>query len=304
MARSMTNLFARSSLLAFLTLTAAAAAACSSTSQSDTSDHTGSGSTTGSDGGSDAAPAATCAHGQVWKASSALIEVSSFGFWQGSTGYIKKSADLTTEQAAALDALCVIPEPTGPVVSDFNSYTIRITDTNGATTTYRATDSNVPAGTVTSSTPARIDYGSLRPYLATIHCVTAGQTRLTTGASDDAGTPPWSKAPTLSDDEACQNGLFAPYSCADVWLKFQVDAPATYDLALTRCFGSTRLHVFSEDGATELASGAASTEPACASVEYAFPKAGTFLVKLEKTNPAGCDSNGGAGDMTIVVRKP
>ena len=70
--------------------------------------------------------------GEVWRATSTKIDVSSFGFWEGSAGYSKLRADMTPDQLKALDGLYVIPTPQNGYTADNTSYRVLVTDADGS----------------------------------------------------------------------------------------------------------------------------------------------------------------------------
>jgi hypothetical protein len=249
-----------------------------------------------------------CVRGQAWKSTSTRIEITSFGFFQGSSGYASDRSAMTDAQLIALDGLCVIPTPSGPRGADFTSYVINITDADGTVAHYRAAQDNiVDSDEGPNATLPTIDIHSLEPFLATFHCLFASQTRVPRGSGADggsdgeAGSPPWTSAPSVeTSSPGCLNGVFVPYECADVWLKLNVDRPGTYQLRAVTCLETTTIKIFSPDASTELAT-ASGSEPNCPAVSYRFGQAGTYLVDIQKTNAAGCTGVGSAGDFFLKV---
>lgn len=77
----------------------------------------------------------------VWTATSVRLELSSFGYWNGSSGYAKDRADLTAEQLLVLSGLRTVPTPTDTMV-DRVSHRLRIVDEDGSSVTYRAAERN------------------------------------------------------------------------------------------------------------------------------------------------------------------
>ena len=245
----------------------------------------------------------TCEPGTVWKASSRRIELVSFGFWQGSTGYRVDRAALTPAQQRALSGLCERPTPTEPLVSDLVSYRIKVTDADGSTVEYRAVPDNALEGDETEHTLRTIDYGSLVPFLNAFKCLTASQSRVTRTTKIDPARP-WASAPTLPSDPSCLNGVFAPYNCGETWLKLTVPAAKRQTLTTERCVGTLQIKVFDATAENELAASAASTAPRCPRLSYAFA-AGTYYVQLRKTNGTqSCDVRGAAGDYLLRLGSP
>ena len=88
----------------------------------------------------------SCLGGRPWKATSTRVELRSFGFFQGSSGYESDRSALSAAQLSALDAMCIIPTPTGPGGADFTTYAIEIADADGSVATYPAGgDAGVPS---------------------------------------------------------------------------------------------------------------------------------------------------------------
>ncbi|WP_394848842.1 hypothetical protein LZC95_15480 [Pendulispora brunnea] len=224
----------------------------------------------------------------IWKATSERIEIRSFGFWQGSSGYDQTRAKLSPAQLTALEGLRVIPHPTGESV-DATSYRVRVTDQDGSVVEYRAAlDNKVDSDEGPGALPA-IDIETLAPFLNTFQCMSATETR------GDA-------VPTIHDDSGCLHGIFVPDACKDITLKWQSASAGDHRLELARCFDTTRIRVLSEDGTIELGAGATAVAPTCASLDVHLQQPGTYRVVLEKRNGAGCNAGGGAGDMMLRVR--
>jgi hypothetical protein len=241
-----------------------------------------------------------CLPGLVWKLSSTKIEMSSFGFWDGSTGYTKDRSTMSTEQLAALDGLCTGPKPTQEG-ADYVSYHFRITDLDGTVSDYRAAQDDVLDSDEGAASAATVRFASLQPFLGTIHCLSASQTR---NYAPDASSPwpPPANGPAFGADTGCLNGVFLPYGCAQVGVNLPVAKPGVYTLTAESCFDRTTLSIYSPDGATALATSANGS--GCPSVSYRFDAAGTYPVRIDKQLASGtCDSSstGAAGDVGIRV---
>jgi len=242
----------------------------------------------------------------VWRPTSTRIEVSSFGFWEGSTGYAKDRAELTPEQLAALERLRTMtpPEQMG---ADFTSYEVRVTDEDGSVARYRAAEGNVRDSdeSVNAASLPTIDIETLRPFLDTIKCLRAKAVEpipRTTTTPLDPKTADMSKAVAVPADTACTNGVFVPYGCSDSLLTFDVDAPATYEIVSGRCLEQLSLRVYTSDRTTLLAESTPGTAESCFTLRHTF-EPGSYVLVFSKTNAAGCNQNGKAGDTSLRVRR-
>jgi hypothetical protein len=227
--------------------------------------------------------------GPPWKPSSARLEMSSFGYWVGSSGYVADRASLSATQLAALSGLRIIPTPTS-VGADGVSTLLTIFDQDGTSQSYRAAVDDIldlDEGSGAQALPT-IAYESLQPFLATVHCDAAKDPADPSDAGPDAG-PPWASAPALPSDTNCLNGFFVGSACQDTWRKVVVPQPAAYTFALRGCFSLMTIEVLDADGTTELATSPTGVPGACASVTYRFTQAGTYFVDIETRGEAGCD---------------
>ncbi len=244
-------------------------------------------------------PDAGCVPGQVWKPSSVHIDVRSGGFWEGPSGYRIDRSDMSQDQLQSLNGLCVLPGCPGDGAEDVSHYTVTISDSDGSSVEYRATSANVgvPSGTCE---PA-LDVHTLKPFLTTYDCLTSGETRQRTSDSiGSEGEAPWASAPTLTTDPGCTNSVFLPCTCADVWLKFKVAKPGTYELRASRCLETIGIQLFTPEGAL-LANDSPTDQLYCRSLRYTFASPGTYLIDIQKTNSAGCSTSGMCGDMLLSV---
>jgi hypothetical protein len=235
-----------------------------------------------------------------WKSTSTRLEMSSFGYWVGSSGYAADRAHLSAAQISALNGLRVIPTPSSGA-EDIVSWQLTIFDQSGASQTYRAAVDDVISGDESSMpTVPTIGYASLQPFLDTVHCDAAKDPANPSDAGVDAG-PPWASAPTLPSDTNCVNGFFIGSPCQDTWRQVVVPQPATYTFALQGCWGLTAIEVLADDGTTELATSPMGASGACASVTYSFAQAGTYLLDVQQRNEAGCDMQTTLGDSAIRI---
>ena len=247
----------------------------------------GGGSRVGVGGGGsrpDEVDAGACVHGRVWKSTSVRLEFSSFGYWEGSTGYVSDRATMTSAQLSALDQLCVIARDDTRDMVDATNYSFVITDADGSRATYSATSDN--------DGPGKLDYNSIKPFLDSIHCLHAKDIRTEAPAT----------ASILEPDPACLNGVFVPCACQDIWLRFSVQEPGTYTLRLERCFDTMSLDLFGLDASTLLA-GTTVTAPDCPAVAYTFDAAGQYPIRIKKADAAGCSAAGKCFDSTVRVSR-
>jgi hypothetical protein len=257
-----------------------------------------------------------------WSETSARVELSSFGYWEGSSRFDAEREQLTAEQLRALEGLREIPTPDGPLGADFVSYRVEISDADGSVAHYRAAEDNITDSDEGDLSLRTLDVDTLRPFLGTFHCLTASQTRdglgnaplpgadvptggANTAPSVEAAARPvpenWADAPDVSTAaQGCVHGIFMPYTCHDVWLELQVEAPGTYQLRSEGCFESLELAVFSSDGEQQLATASGNRE-ACPALEQTFTEAGSYPLLLRKTNGAGCSEMGTAGDFFFRI---
>ena len=118
----------------------------------------------------------SCVPGQVWKSTSRAIELKGFDFLLGWSGYRKALPDLSTEQLAALDKLCVITPQAGRGV-DAYTFTVAITDADGTVAHYWGVDGDFSEGVVLP--PAGLpSLGStqIRAFRGTFSCLSETET--------------------------------------------------------------------------------------------------------------------------------
>jgi hypothetical protein len=229
-----------------------------------------------------------------WRASSSRIEVFSFAYEEGSSGFGAARAELSSEQVAALDSLQVIANPTGPLGNDFASYSIRIWDEDATVTRYRAASDDVLDGDEADHTLPTIAFASLAPFLETIHCLRAQETRSSGEASvgavrGAAAVALGAVVPSVSTSaRGCHHGLFS-VGGSDIWLRLDVEEAGTYSIATEECFQTTELHVFSSDGRDEVASSSGASS-ACPALEQHFLEPGSYPLLVQVSpGPGGGD---------------
>lgn len=283
--------------LPLLLLVPPTAAACSSSSALVATPVLDAG--TGSDGGADANGSVPFVASAPWKASSARIEVSSFGFFEGSMTYAKDRAALGATQLQALEGLRTRPNGSGPTAEDVVTFTIRIVDADGTSATYLATADNMTVS-ASYSAAATIEKATLDPFLATFACMKAKATE-TCLASPGGALPNGCKYTKVSTDPGCLNGVFVNQECADIWMSLPIATAGAYEIALTDCIESVAVKVLAADATTVLASGPSGTKPTCSAVTHTFDAPGTYWVVIEKRNAAGCTATGSGGDFYVRV---
>ena len=241
----------------------------------------------------------TCAGGSVWKTTSRGVEIRTFQYWTGVSGYLQEREQLTTTQLAALDGLCLIPTPT---FRHFDTMTYRITiiDRDGSKASYRASSYNHLDGNEGLPT---VDIHSLEPFLATFSCISSGNPTLPPPKVD--GGPPWTVAPVMGTDPGCLNGVFVHPGCRQAWVKLQVDVPSSARLEVFDCMGAlSTLRLFTPDGATELAASNPASSSSCPYIDHAFERADTYVLSIDRTAGAACDAGTGpAGDLLLRIRR-
>jgi hypothetical protein len=120
-----------------------------------------------------------CVPGQVWKPTSARIEIQLRDGFGGSYRYANDRAGLTPPQIALLDALCVIPTAPATAV-DVRTYWIKIVDANGSAVAYQTFYSDqVDRGGLPPSDwwslPgwATVSWKTWAPFIATYKCMSS-----------------------------------------------------------------------------------------------------------------------------------
>lgn len=246
----------------------------------------------------------------VWTASSTRIRLTSFGYWQGSSGYDKERKDLSSDQLALLDGLRTLAIATGPRTADGTSFRVEIFDIDGTSTSYRAARRNVVDSDEGSAARLRetIDYATLDPLLATFRCLSAKDAgprhdRITAEPASPTVSS-LATAAALPTDVGCLNGVFFSSTCHDSFFTLDVSEPATYVLRNDGCFERTTARLLSSDGETVLAESTPAAGDGCFVLQHDYVT-GRYVVELSKTNLAGCadETKGSAGDTVLRLRK-
>lgn len=247
--------------------------------------------------------------GEVWRASSARIDISSFGFWEGSSGYSKLRADMTPEQLKALEGLKVIPTPQNGHTADNTSYRVLVTDADGTTAEYRAAAGNYVDGDEGQGALQKktLEFDTLRPFLKTFECKAAKDMHYEprkTPVPTEPTSANLSRATKLPSDLGCQNAIYVPSSCSDSFLQLELVAGGTYDLSDSYCFEQMALRLYSSDGTTKLAESTPGSDKTCFTMRYTFAP-GNYLLHFIKTNLAGCTdgADGAGGDTALTITR-
>lgn len=247
--------------------------------------------------------------GGAWRATSAKIEISSFGFWEGSSGYAKSRGEMTPEQLKALDGLKIIPTPQNGHTADNTSYRVLITDADGTVAEYRAAFGNYVDGDEGQGALQKrtLDFASLRPFLSTFDCKAAKDVHYELRHTSEPGDPKTanlSRATKLPTDLGCQNAIYVPAGCSDSFLQLELAAGGTYELSDSYCFEQMSLRLYSIDGGTKLAESTPSAGKTCFTMRYAF-EPGTYLLHFIKTNVGGCEEGkrGDGGDTSLSITR-
>lgn len=236
----------------------------------------------------------------VWRESSQRIELSSFGFFEGSQGYDITRDQLSDEQLDMLAGLREINTPEGPLGADYVSYVVRITDRSGDVVEYRSAQENVrdsDEGPVAGK--RTLDYETLAPFLTTFNCMSAKEYR---DPGDASMSDRWAGAATFSSDPNCTHGVFVSSETSHSYRKWQVDEPGTYSLSVVRCFQQMQLHLYDEKDQKELSSSETTIAPDCPTLVHHFDAPGVYLIDLEK-NRAHDSPHDTAGDTSIRVTR-
>ena len=262
------------------------------------------------DASADGDSAGPVAYGPPWKASSTRLEMTSFGYWVGSSGYRADRASLSGAQLSALAAMRQVPTPT-QTAADLVSYHLTIFDQDGTSALYRAAGTGGAGvttnlldgdeGTTAASMPT-IDFPTFQPFLDTIHCDATRSPAFPAdggvGGSTDGGAA-WASAPTLPADPSCVDGISGNGSCEDIWRRVVVAQPATYTFTLRTCSTGMSLDIMAPDGASSLTTSPSFTSPACGSLAQHFDSAGTYLLRVSSGGDAGCTAL--SADFTLQV---
>ncbi len=215
---------------------------------------------------------------KVWTSSSAAIEVRSFSYFEGSSGYTRTRAELTAAQLTALEGLCVGKVTATKQPSDLEEFRVTITDRDGTKIEYQGNthDAGIAGDT-------RFSYASFAPFVATYSCRHVKQD----GVSGDAGVFGPSGAALVAND-GCLHGALGRHR-----FTLRVDTTAAdYEVRTVLCQGGANVSLLGLDG-TPLATGApvSSDAGACSSVKHRFAATGEYLIEV----------SGGVGDVLFRI---
>jgi hypothetical protein len=230
----------------------------------------------------DASPDAVVTTGPIWTEQSRAIEVSCFGFFQGSKRIRATREQLTADQLAILSGLKLI-SPHVVCDEDTTSCSVAITAADGSVATYLTEQADSFCGTPPSQ--GMISFVSFSPFLQSVPCLSAKQG---IGVSDGGML-----LPSVTPDVRCFNGVFT--SPPDtVQRLLAVDDPSIpRHVELDSCNDTHRspalLHpqLLAPDGTTPLPVVwvAVTTDPGpdgtCFRADYTFPAAGAYVLKID-----------------------
>lgn len=200
----------------------------------------------------------------AWTSSSQRISISSFGVWQGLSGYERERSQLTAAQLEALAALEGF-EPVDSCGTDQLGYTITITDAARVARVYHATQWDEAC----DATDPFVSMDSLKPFLDSFAC---------RSSRDRAPDPP-----AIHPGDGCRHGFYMDGQGTAVRATLEVAAAGELDLVVEAGTSfAPRITLLDVDGATVLGSGADS-------LTYAFTAAGTYFVEVASSTAAHGD---------------
>jgi hypothetical protein len=217
----------------------------------------------------------------IWTDDSRAIDVSCFGFFQGSKRIRATRDQLSPDQLAILSGLRPIP-PKSTCATDTFSCSVAITAADGTVATYDTDQLDSDCG----STKRLIPFASFNPFLQSIPCASAKQSA---GFSPDGGETLLS----ISPDPRCYNGLFAAPPNPIQRLLVVDDPSIQRHLEFDSCNDTRRspavLHpqLLTPDGTTPLPVVwvAVTTDPGpdgtCYRADYTFPAAGAYVLSID-----------------------
>lgn len=223
---------------------------------------------------------AGCTEAPPWNSDSRSLSLRSFGYWSGSSGYDRDRSRLTVEQLALLDRLEVI-DPHSSCAEDILDHTLTIVDAAGVARRYHANSTNEACD---SELPL-VSIESLRPFLQTFRCISAGDTRSRTGQP----VPAW--ALVVHPGDGCLHGVFLDGGRTTVRFEVPVTTPAPLTIeTIGHSSVAGQVTLIDLDGATVLGVGSEPAgRPDCSSLTYDFTVAGTYYVEVTSINSAISD---------------
>jgi hypothetical protein len=167
--------------------------------------------------------------GEVWRPSSAKIEINAGGYWQGAAGYAAERNVLTPEQLVALGNLCAMKaDPNAPAVADATQYTVVVTDTDGSTQRFIAAEGNLFES---SSNVSRLAWHTLKAILATYQCVSSWEPP----TSEELAAGAMKAIPNVPADLSCVNRVGFRQNCETRVMKLSVPFTKTYRFEMKEC---------------------------------------------------------------------
>jgi hypothetical protein len=235
-----------------------------------------------------------CQRGQVWKPTSARIQiVRSYAISQ--YGYMNDRSAMTADELAILDELCLVTPHSGQAV-DNTYYYLTVVDSDGSMANYHAVEGNEASG----NPDEQLDFAPLARFFNSVDCVNGFEEAGScgdAGTSDGGGNGLGSRVDPAVLNQAsagCLNPVHLNYGCSGVWLALDVDQPGPREFRIVEwskqaftCTQGAEIRLFMSDASMELAS-ASVPPPACSSLSFQFDQPGRYWVNV-KGAPGGAE---------------
>lgn len=234
----------------------------------------------------------------VWRDTSALIAISAYNIWDGTSSYEAGRELLTSEQLGLIESLRVLAAPVRAQPEDVSSYELQVTDEDGSVARYPADAPEGLAGAAPDTDYSlTVDFGVVWPLLD--GCLTVYETLTGSRPEQDAGA---NAAPGVSEGvelppaarhistatPGCLHGILGPTRrCEDIALWLDVEQPGSYRVSTTGCSSPLELRVYSPSGDAELAR-ASGTTGGCPSLVHTFDAAGSHPVLVSASGGDAC----------------
>lgn len=197
----------------------------------------------------------------VFQAGDTAVSISSFGYWDGGSGFSSEFADLSKQQIAALSDFGLQENP-GDCWTDTLGHSIRVTAADGEVREYY---SNSSGASCSEDIKQLVNFSAVQDFYEESGCVFA-QTK-----GEDADS-----AIVATLNRGCHHGYF--YGPA--WFKLDVRQSSELVIEGVDCNDSgTYLDLFDRDGKTLLAQGERTEVSGCRSIEYPISKPGTYYLQ-------------------------
>lgn len=211
----------------------------------------------------------------VWTETSSSLEVSCFGFFQGSMRFVARRDQLSASQLAMLSQMTLVDgDPT--CFSDGMGCSLTVVDAGGGSTTFDAVESDA----VCTNPHKVVAYDAFNPFRLGLGCQYAKDLTY--------AQPPYVP---VTPDPRCYNGLFTGGDESGITVSLGVDdVTVSHRIELDDCVqagrvGKLSFTVIGTDGVTILGSSAAPADPGpdgtCAALDLAFPYSGGYALQVE-----------------------